>query len=162
MMGPHLLGRLIDEHAGALMLFARQWCSCAEDVVQEAFVRLAAQSLPPENVAGWLYRTVRNAAISAVRSDRRRQRHETTAAIRKPSWFVPSEEAALDGEAATAALERLPVELRETVVAHLWGGLTFGQIGELTGVSPSTAHRRYLQALDALRERLRVPCPKRN
>jgi RNA polymerase sigma-70 factor (ECF subfamily) len=38
--------------------------------------------------------------------------------------------------------------------------LTFEQIGELTGVSSSTAHRRYLAGLSALRERLRVPCPK--
>jgi DNA-directed RNA polymerase specialized sigma24 family protein len=53
----------------------------------------------------------------------------------------------------------LPLEQRETLVAHLWGGLTFEQIGELTGVSSSTAHRRYLAGLSALRERLRVTCP---
>jgi len=144
------------------MLFARQRCLCAEDVVQEAFVRLAAQDLAPENVAGWLSRTVRNGAISAARSDQRRQRHEGIAATRRPAWFVTSDDSPLDGEAATAALEHLPVELRETVVAHLWGGLSFAQIGELSGVSSSTAHRRYLEALAALRERLRVPCPKRS
>ena len=60
---------------------------------------------------------------------------------------------------ATAALQRLPIEQRETLVAHLWGGLTFEQIGELTGVSSSTAHRRYLAGLESLRERLRVSCP---
>ena len=79
-----------------------------------------------------------------------------------PAWFVPFEAAPLDADAATAALEGLPVEARETVIAHLWGGLTFEQIGELTGVSSSTAHRRYVQALTVLRERLRVPCPKTN
>jgi RNA polymerase sigma-70 factor (ECF subfamily) len=162
MMGPQLLGRLINEHAGALMLYARQWCSCPEDVVQEAFVRLASQSARPDNVVAWLYRVVRNGSISAARSEMRRLRHEGVAASRRPAWFLPSEESALDGETAAAALEDLPAESRETVVAHLWGGLTFEQIGDLTGVSSTTAHRRYFQALAALRERLRVPCRKQN
>jgi RNA polymerase sigma factor (sigma-70 family) len=158
-MGPELLGRLVDEHAAALVLYARQWCAAPEDVVQEAFVKLAAQRLPPDSAAAWLYRVVRNGALSAARAARRRRRHESAAA-RAPAWFLPSEAAGLDAEAAAAALQALPPELREPLVAHLWGGLTFEQVGALTGVSSSTAHRRYLSALSALRERLRVPCPK--
>src|SRR5437016_3709948 len=77
----------------------------------------------------------------------------------RPAWFAPAEHAALDGETAAAALEALPAEEREVVVAHLWGGLSFEQVSRVAGVSPSTAHRRYLKALTALRERLRVPCP---
>ncbi len=156
-MGPEQLGRLVDGHAAALVLSTRQWCAAAEDVVQAAFVKLAAQPRPPDHVAAWLYRVVRTGALSAARAERRRRQHEAAAAA--PGWFLPAEEAALDGEAATAALQALPAELREPLVAHLWGGLTFEQVGELTGVSSSTAHRRYLAALSALRERLRVPCP---
>jgi RNA polymerase sigma factor (sigma-70 family) len=161
-MGPEALGRLVDSHAAALLLYARQWCAWPDDVVQEAFIRLAAQQVQPDNALAWLYRVVRNLAISAARSARRRRRHELVAATRRPSWFVPLENAALDAETVTIALERLPLDQRETVVAHLWGGLTFEQVGELTGVSASTAHRRYLAALAELRERLRVPCPKTN
>jgi RNA polymerase sigma factor (sigma-70 family) len=160
MMGPEALGRLVDSHAAALLLYARQWCAWPDDVVQEAFIRLAAQQVQPDNALAWLYRVARNLAISAARSARRRRRHELVAATRRASWFVPSENAALDAETVTIALERLPLDQRETVVAHLWGGLTFEQVGELTGVSASTAHRRYLAALAELRERLRVPCPK--
>jgi len=76
-----------------------------------------------------------------------------------PSWFTPTEAARLDADTATEALQTLSIEHRETLVAHLWGGLTFEQIGELTGVSSSTAHRRYLAGLSALRERLGVQCP---
>jgi RNA polymerase sigma-70 factor (ECF subfamily) len=157
-MGPELLGRLLDEHAAALVLYARQWCAAPEDVVQEAFVKLAAQRPSPVRVVPWLYRVVRNGAISAGRSSRRRRLHEAEAAARVPEWFVPSESARLDTEAATAALQQLPAEQRETVVAHLWGGLTFEQVGALTGVSSSTAHRRYLSALEALRQKLRASC----
>ena len=158
-MTPELLGRLVDDHAAALALFARQWCAAAEDVVQEAFVKLAAQRPPPNDAVAWLFQVVRNGAISAARAQRRRRRHEADAAARRSAWFVPTENAGLDGETATAALETLPIEEREVVVAHLWGGLTFEQIGRLAGVAASTAHRRYLKALSALRERLHVPCP---
>ena len=159
MMTPELLGRLVDHHAAALTLFARQWCAAAEDVVQEAFVKLAAQRPPPRDPTAWLFQVVRNGALTAARAERRRRRHEADAAARRPAWFAPSENAALDAAAAAAALAALPLEEREVVVAHLWGGLPFEQIGGLTGVSSSTAHRRYLKALTALRERLRVPCP---
>jgi RNA polymerase sigma factor (sigma-70 family) len=159
MMGPEQLSRLVDNYAAALVLYARQWCAAAEDVVQEAFVKLAAQRALPDNIAGWLHRVVRNGALAAGRAERRRRLHESKAARQTPNWFAPSEGARLDAETATAALQKLPLEQRETLVAHLWGGLTFEQIGELTGVSSSTAHRRYLAGLSALRERLRVPCP---
>ncbi len=159
-MGPDALARLVDRYAPALLLYARQWCAVPEDVVQEAFVKLAGLRSPPENLAGWLYRVVRNGALSAARAEWRRRRHESAAAAGRATWFVPSPDAALDGQAVAAALERLPIEERETVIAHLWGGLTFEQIGELTGISSSTAHRRYLAALTALRERLHLPCPK--
>ncbi len=157
-MGPEQLSRLVDDYAAALVLYARSWCAAPEDVVQEAFVKLSAQHPPPDNIAGWLYRVVRNGALAAARTERRRRHHESAAARRTPTWFAPSETARLDGETATAALQCLPLEQRETLIAHLWGGLTFEQIGELTGVSSSTAHRRYLAGLSALRERLRVSC----
>ena len=159
MMKPDVLGRLLDEHAAALVLYARQWCASPEDVVQEAFVKLAAQRPEPDNCLAWLYRVVRNGALTAARSDRRRRFHESYAASHMPTWFVPAEGTALDAATATAALADLPIEQREPLVAHLWGGLTFEQIGELIGVSSSTAHRRYLTALATLRERLRVTCP---
>jgi RNA polymerase sigma-70 factor (ECF subfamily) len=156
-MGPEHLGRLLDAHAPALALYARQWCSAPDDVVQEAFVRLAARRPPPDDPVAWLYRTVRNRSISAGRSDRRRRRHESAAAT--AGWFLPSEGAALDGARAAAAVEALPPEQREVVVARVWGGLTFEQIAVIAGVSSSTAHRHYQAALAALRERLGVSCP---
>jgi RNA polymerase sigma-70 factor (ECF subfamily) len=156
-MGPEPLGHLLDTRAAALVLFARQWCATPDDVVQEAFVRLAALPTPPHDPVAWLYRAVRNGALSAARADRRRKRHESAAA--SGEWFLPAEQSSLDGATAAAAIESLPPEEREVVVAHLWGGLTFEQIGEISGVSSSTAHRRYQSALESLRAKLRVPCP---
>jgi RNA polymerase sigma-70 factor (ECF subfamily) len=158
-MGPELLGRLVDAHAAALVLYARQWCSIPEDIVQETFLKLATQAKPPEHPVAWLYCVVRNAAISAGRAAQRRHKHEARAAAQTPTWFIPAENAGLDGEAATAALRDLTSAQREVIVAHIWGGLTFEQIAELTGTSASTAYRWYVAGLSALRERLGVSCP---
>lgn len=159
-VGPELLGRLVDHCAAALVLYARQFCDCPEDVVQEAFIQLAGQTVTPEEATAWLYRVVRNRAISVSRSDRRRRRRESEAAGRNPPWLAGSADDALDARSAAAALDKLPQEQREVVVAHIWGGMSFRQIGSLTGTSDSTAHRRYVAALATLRERLGVPCPK--
>ena len=153
-----ILGRLIDEHAAALVLYARQWCHTPEDVVQEAFLKLVVQKNPPENAVAWLYRVVRNSALSAARSEKRRRFHETVAARKRPTIFACAD-SSLDVEATTAALSSLPHEQREVIVAHLWGGLTFEQIAELTGASSSTTHHWYRAGLSELRERLGVTCP---
>jgi RNA polymerase sigma factor (sigma-70 family) len=151
-VGPDLLGRLLDRHAAALALYARQWCRTTDDVVQRAFVQLARQSAVPEQIETWLYRVVRNGAISAGRAEQRRRQHETAAAEMACSWFVPSEPPGLDSAAAAKALENLAADEREVIVAHLWGGLTFQEIAAVTGLSPSTAHRRYESGLRQLRE----------
>lgn len=157
-MEPEVLARLIDRHAAALVLYARQWCAAAEDVVQEAFVKLAGQQTPPQNSSAWLFRTVRNGAISAARAEGRRRRHEADAA-RQRDWFQADVHAPLDAAEAAQALHSLDLEEREVIVAHLWGGLTFEQVAEIAGCSSSTAHRRYLAGLAHLREKLGDPCP---
>lgn len=158
--GPELLGRLLDEHAPALTLFARQWCSTPDDVVQEAFLQLARQQECPREPAAWLYRVVRNGAISAGRAESRRRRHETAAATEGGNWFAEaSSEMAIDAQIAATALHQLPLEEFEVIVAHVWGGLTFVQIAELVNSTPSTVHRRYQAGLLALRNLLGEPCP---
>ena len=155
-IGPELLGRLLDEHGDALVLYARGWCDSAEDVVQEALLQLMRQPQPPERIVPWLYRVVRNGAISASRAAGRRRRHETFAAGREENWFIAASGERLDAATATQALKQLPEEQREAIVARLWGGLTFEEIAELTATTSSTAHRRYEAGLKALRERLGV------
>ena len=96
--GPELLGRLLNEHAAALALFARQWCSCPEDVVQEAFMRLAAEREAPANPAAWLFTVVRNGAISAGRAESRRRKHEASAAHQTAEWFEADAADSIDAQ----------------------------------------------------------------
>ncbi len=161
-MDLELLGHLLDRHSAALELYARQWCETPEDVVQEAFLKLAGQGTSPSHPAAWLFRVVRNGAIAAGRSAMRRRRHEARAAIGATPWFEPArlagEGGLLDPETAAAELRALPIEQREVIVAHLWGGLTFEQIAEVAGCSSSTAHRSYSAGIATLRRRLGESC----
>jgi RNA polymerase sigma factor (sigma-70 family) len=161
--GPELLGQLIDRHAAALELYAAGWCDCPEDVLQEVLIELAARQSVPEQIVSWLYRAVRNRAINAHRANCRRRRHEDEAARRRGAELIGWPGEWLDTRTAADALDVLPQELRETVVAHLWGGLTFRQIGVITDTSESTAHRRYQDALRQIRRLLtREPCIEEN
>jgi RNA polymerase sigma factor (sigma-70 family) len=157
--GPELLGRLLDEHASALTLLARRWSGTPEDVVQEAFLQLVRQTECPRDTAAWLYRVVRNGAISAGRAESRRRRHEAAAAAEASNWFVKAPiEMAIDARTTAAALHQLPSEEFEVIVAHVWGGLTFSQIAQLVNSTTSTVHRRYQSGLLVLKNLLGETC----
>jgi RNA polymerase sigma factor (sigma-70 family) len=156
-LGPKQLTRLLDDHGAPLVLYARQWCNAPEDVVQDAFLKLLQQRPVPQNLAGWLYRVVRNGAISVSRSQSRRTRHESAAARSAEPWFATNHDDVLDAAATTQLLAALAIDEREAIVLRLWGGLSFEQIAELTQTSISTAYRRYVAGLTALRER-HMPC----
>jgi RNA polymerase sigma-70 factor (ECF subfamily) len=160
-MTPAEVARLIDTHTAPLVLCARQWCAEPEDVVQEAFVKLARQGRSPTDAVAWLYRVVRNGAINASKMARRRHRRESAVA-RPERWFIEPEVDGLDAETAVAALQSLVTEQREVIVARHWAGLSFEQIAEVVGCSASTAFRRYTAGVDGLRKQLGVICPNRS
>lgn len=157
---PHTeIASLFRQHASGLTLLARSRFleSMADDVVQEAFIRLSQQAKRPDDPLAWLARTVRNLAIDAIRQEgRRKTREQKLAATREP-WFdsgfsFGSEE--VTAEEATMALTKLTVEEREIVVAHLWGNMTFRQIAQAFDLSSSSANRQYQNAISQLRELL--------
>ncbi|MEZ6141385.1 MAG: RNA polymerase sigma factor [Zavarzinella sp.] len=162
MMTGKVLSTLIERHAAALVLYARQFTPHADDVVQEAFIELAAARKELEDPLPWLFRVVRNKAVSCARSDGRRQRRHLQVAQTRPEWFVTSAEHDEELQQVQVALQRLPQELREVVVAHLWGGLSFDRIAPLIGISAPTCWRRYQEAIQLIREQLGEPCKTQN
>jgi RNA polymerase sigma-70 factor (ECF subfamily) len=153
---------LFVAHGPALLLYARQWLDgpAAQDVVQDVFVRLIARGRMPAEPRTWLFRCVRNAAISACRSRGRRGRRERAArpAASGGEWFVPRVDDRIDAESAQQALAALPAAQREIVTLRIWSGLTLAQVAEVTGLPVSTVHDHYRLALKAVRERLEQSC----
>lgn len=145
---------LVEAHAAALVLYARQWCPHPDDAVQEALVDLVGTRPQPDKCVAWLFKTVRRKAMNQLRTESRRAKHETAAMIGRTAWFVTDSSLPLELDDLQTALTQLPDLEREVVVAHLWGKLTFEQIGLLVEVSSSAAHRAYRRALTRLSAKL--------
>jgi RNA polymerase sigma-70 factor (ECF subfamily) len=161
LIGAGQVGEWFDAHAGALVLFARQWVgerAGAEDVVQDVFVALMGQARPPHHVRAWLYRSVRNAAISRARGEGRRSGREARTAAARADWFEPRHEDLIDAGAAQQALESLPGEQREVIVMRIWGQMTLNEVAEVTGEAVSTLFSRYRAGLARIRQLMETSC----
>lgn len=156
-MDPGELEQLIDfvlrQHGPALRLYAATWTQSPDDAVQKALIKLASSQPLPDNTVAWLYRVVRNESISAARSEKRRRKRERKVAT-KEAVFVATKSDPFDERQLTQALETLTAEIREVIVAKIWGGQSFEQIGKLAGCSSSAAHRRYSNGLKQLQTAL--------
>lgn len=125
----------------------------AEDVAQEAFVRLLDEA--PRDPPAWLFGVARHLAADHARSAARRERLARREAVRLvPDAAGPrADDAVLRTErvvAVRAVLARLPARDRQLLLLH-HGGLSYREIAAQIGVSPSSvgslltrAHRRFL------------------
>ena len=148
---------LVHTRLPDLVLFAKQWKhSPAEDIVQEAFLKLMKQATKqkgfPDNPVAWLYTTVRNLSNNEHRSHHRRKRRELEVQTGKCLFEVPDTEQKEEVEQLIRKLESLDLEYREVIVAKIWGGLTFEEIAEVTGASRSAVHRKWQEGIRRLRE----------
>jgi RNA polymerase sigma factor (sigma-70 family) len=159
-----VLAALVDEIGGSLRAFAATWSHSPDDLVQEAFCRLVAQDALPTSPRAWLFQVVRNLARETTRTDHRRRDRERRAAADE---CVVGDALRLEARDVATLVDDLPPELREVLVARLWGELTLAETAELVGTSVATAHRRYQSALAELQRRIepcrtnrRIPAPE--
>ena len=150
------------ELAPRLVLYARQFVDSvadAEDVVQMAFVRWWQRYPTGDRTqVPLLYAAVRSISLDMRRKDMRRILREAKSEVFIESENAPFFDASVEqrerAEIVGEAMRGLPEEQREVVTLHLWGGLTFAQIAQMTGVSINTIAGRYRYALAALQRKL--------
>lgn len=156
-VSPEVLSELIDRHLGPLMSWVGPHSGIAEDIVQQTFIKLAGLDVVPENNTAWLYTVSRNEAINqSIYAHRRRRRQQ----LASQPESVSADTVWASAEAAELAetLAQLPDELRQVVVARIWGDLSFEEIGTLLGCCKATVWRRYESALLLLRKTYGVSC----
>lgn len=129
----------------------------AEDVTQAVFIIFAqkAASLSPAIVlAGWFHRTTRYAALNAMRSKSRRERHEQLAS--RPERVEDS--AAVDWEALAPhldkALSALRPSYRDAILLRFFRGMNLASVGESMGVSEEAARKLVDRGVSQLRSQL--------
>lgn len=151
---------LYRRYSGALHLYA---CSLtgdpasAEDLVQEAFVRLmsAGRDHLRETVRPFLYAIVRNLARDDSRRSSVERGHAPALALRAArTEFADPESLKRLEQTVARALESLPAEQREAVVLKIYVGMTFEEISEVVGIPQGTAISRYRYAIEKLGELL--------
>ncbi len=155
-MEPDKLIEWYEACGAELRLYALQWHSyeMAEDLVQDAFIKLLKQRHCPDQVRPWLFRVVRNSSISAARHLQKRKKINKTLSQPHGLWFESNAEERFDAQHAQAILETLPSERREIVVLRIWGQLSFRQIAEVIEKSIPWVFREYKSALGMIKSRL--------
>jgi RNA polymerase sigma-70 factor (ECF subfamily) len=149
---PDEIEALYRQHGAALLLFASAISGDrgrAQDAVHQVFLKLIEKgSLSQEiNKKAYLFASVRNAVLNNAKHQDRNMPLDTDSV-----WFSPPDRDYAGEQNLRRALGDLPDDQREVIVLHVWGELTFSEIGDLLGVSPNTAASRYRYALAKLRD----------
>lgn len=143
-----LLSECLTRWGGPLTAWLRGRCSQPEDLVQETFCRLYTLPVLPDRPGAWLFRVAGNLLREEYRSNTRRRARELRYAPQE-SVSAPTVDPRL--QEVQEAVERLEPELKEVVIARTWGDLTLSETAEVLGISTTTAHRRYQDALSQLK-----------
>jgi RNA polymerase sigma-70 factor (ECF subfamily) len=145
--GPETIEELFAALESPLLAYA---CRCAgelgvaEDVVQEAFMKLHAQFEQVERPRQWLYRTVHNLALNRRRDAQKTvplepaPEHEDCPALDPPDSALPPDEQMLRLEGiglVRISLEALDARSRELVRLKFHDDLSYKDIAARTGLT---------------------------
>jgi RNA polymerase sigma-70 factor (ECF subfamily) len=152
---------LFRRHNGRLLAYCAKFVRdvpLAEDLTQETWVRSidlrdTSRGDEVQNLLGLLFRIARNLCLDALKSPRIAARqslheldergHPTAEGIRE----MTSEE-----EIVLRALDRLPIEYRETLVLHIYCGYGYEEIATMQGKTPDAIWARASRGRKKLRE----------
>jgi RNA polymerase sigma-70 factor (sigma-E family) len=152
-----LLDGLYRAHAPAALRFALMLTGereLAEDLVQEAFVRVAAKLetlREPEAFGAYLTRAVANLAKSHFRHQQVVTRHERTLRIGR---FAADPADAVADDALLRALRALPVSQRAVIVLRYYNDASNEEIANVLGMPVGTVKSLLSRGLSKLREEI--------
>lgn len=121
----------------------------AEDAVHDALVSVARSQTMPQNLRGYVRRSVRNSALRLA---------TTRPVAAEPRDFFASEHLSPPATALAQQVVRWLPELneqhREAIVLHLWGELSFREIAEHMDVPLGTVTSWYQRGISHLQRRV--------
>lgn len=129
----------------------------ARDVVQEVFLRLTEQRREEveDHLTAWLFQVCRNRALDVRKKERPMQPIDTTQVAERPgsepgpSEAIERKESALEVE---RKLQRLPENQQEVLRLKFQHGLSYKEIGAVTGHSVGNVGFLIHRALGSLRD----------
>jgi RNA polymerase sigma-70 factor, ECF subfamily len=120
----------------------------AEDIAQEAFVRLLRHPLPDSEVRPWLFTVAMNLVRDAARKRERRQRLLTSAPSLVTRAALPDEdmERVEQIDAVRDVLSRIP-ERDQQLLLMREEGFKYDEIAQVVGVAPASVGTLIARAL---------------
>lgn len=157
-----LVSRMFASEAASLVRLARLFTddrTAAEDLVQEAFVRLyraADRVEDPAKAAAYLRSIVLNLARDHNRRGLMSLRHQEAQRADRPSDHPVTDRIEADAQqsAVLAALRELPPRQRDCLVLRFYLELSSTEIAETLGISANSVKTHYRRGLAVLRELL--------
>lgn len=159
----------LAEHGDRLLLYARQRTACeadAEDVLQSSLIKLVQVVRSGEfrkgrsEWAAFVISCIRHSAADLSRSRMRRQATAYAAAAEQSPvyescpWLSSPADAEHRRRRIEQVLRRMRPDYAEVVMLHVWQGLSFRSIADITGENPATIASRYRAALRIFRQQL--------
>lgn len=160
-LSPEGLEELVASHGALIYRLAAAIVhdhALAEDVVQDVIIK-AWHSLPTQGgdvTTRWLRTVTRNTAIDLLRrrrfDDFTREPHSHTSREPSTDRIVESRQHL---EALWAALAGLDPDARTMLVLHETEGLTYDEVADLLGTTPSAVKAKLYRARHTLRQQLK-------
>ncbi len=147
---------ICERHSGMVYATALRMlrnAADAEDITQECFLRLARTSTSLHGSLGaWLHRVAVNLSIDHMRRNASRNVRETTFVEQAPTttevtWNDLREH-------VDTAINELPDQVRDTIIAHFIQGVPQHVIADAEGVTRSAISQRINRALQSIRATL--------
>src|SRR5215216_8029166 len=163
---PRAFELLYDRHGGAAFSLAYRMVgkqAAAEDIVQEAFLSIWRSRLRYDQTRGsvrtWVLGVVHNRGIDSLRrSTVHNRRRETLDGVEERYEARERTEVEVarreEARSVRGALDRLPVEQRQTIELAYFGGFTHSEIAGLLDQPIGTVKGRMRLGLDKMRREL--------
>ena len=150
-----------NTHREALLRLAAKFLGCrarAEDVVQDAFVKMLESDLASKEPARYMFRVVRNLSIDRLRRQRLERNHGVEAEQEEQIRFEVSPERVLAGRESldqlVGALNELPKRMRIVFDLSQIQGYTQRDVAKVIGTSPTMVNFLLRDTLSHCRARL--------
>ncbi|WP_296261732.1 MULTISPECIES: sigma-70 family RNA polymerase sigma factor [unclassified Pseudomonas] len=150
-----------NTHREGLLRLAAKFLGCrarAEDVVQDAFVKMLESDLSSIEPARYMFRVVRNLAIDRLRRQRLERNHGVETELDEQPRFEMSPERVLAGRESLSqlvgALNELPNRMRIVFNLSQIQGYTQRDVAKVIGTSPTMVNFLLRDTLSHCRARL--------
>jgi RNA polymerase sigma-70 factor (ECF subfamily) len=153
-----VIGDVLMRFERPLLRYARSLTGshgAAQDVVQDAFLRLLHKVHSVRDLSAWLGRVTHNLAMDHLRREARMKRAHEAAALVETAAAPPAAKLETDGPPHLhQELGRLSVNERAVIVLKVVEGRSYKEIAAITGLSTSNVGYLIHQGLKKLAARL--------